>query len=87
MDQPLSRETVTTEATVQSGANICEKFRAERDNLTGFSLSASLYTTSNIPANVLHYLNCHRCLATDSVINTIGRGKFPSKNTTIIWLK
>jgi hypothetical protein len=71
MGQPVSRETVTSEARVQSGANICETFRADRDNLTGFSPSASVYVICISPANVLHSLTCHRCSATDSVINTI----------------
>lgn len=54
MGQTVSCETVTAEARVQSGANICETFRAERDNLTGFSLSVSQYVICIIPANVLH---------------------------------
>jgi hypothetical protein len=69
--QPVSRETVTAEARVKSGANICEKFRTERDTLTGFSLSVAIYATLIIPVNVLHSLTCHRCSETDSVINTI----------------
>jgi len=73
MGQPVSRETVTAEARVQSGANICGKLRAERDTLTGFSPSVFIYVISIIPANVLHSLTCHRCSATDSVINTIFR--------------
>jgi hypothetical protein len=47
---------LTAEARFQSGVNICKTFRAERDILTGFSLSATTYVTSIIPANVLHSL-------------------------------
>ena len=73
MGQPVSRETVTAEASVQSGANIRGNFRAERDTLRGFSPSASIYVISIIPAKVLHSLTCHRCSATYSIINNIFR--------------
>jgi len=71
MGQPVSRETVTAEARVLSGANICKKFRTERKILRGFSLSASIYVTRIIPTNAVLSLTCHRYSETDSVINTI----------------
>jgi len=74
---------LTAEARFQSGANICKTFRAERDILTGFSLSATIYATCIIPANVLHSLTCHRRSATESVINTIIRETLTC--TTVKW--